>query len=275
MCEPHIKGQTLRVIDTPGIPDPSNDRTIAYFNRIVINIRSLNTLSLLIFLVQEGRTNKRQYNHYRTLLTQFNYIPCEKLMVCRQSDYARRPTAAIRAAKRNDGKLFVEDILTNSGMNMPYMLQLGGTSQEAEDSLTRLVDYADGCQRQSLGDCPFLRTVEEHKTFVDRLLSKLGRATALKEQLEGYAIAVRYHENWKVAHSIVGLVGEGLAFSTLGLSGFGTAAAAGLILVTDINIRNVKDKKAKAQEELDSNVVNEDLVRDATQTLDGLNGLVD
>lgn len=77
------KDKSMQVIETPGIPDPPNHKTIGFFDAIVKKIRELDALNLLVFLVHEDRTNETQFDEYRVLLKQFNYVPREKLMVCR------------------------------------------------------------------------------------------------------------------------------------------------------------------------------------------------
>ncbi|CAM9638100.1 unnamed protein product [Ascophyllum nodosum] len=230
-------------------------------------------MNILIFVLKEDRTNKKQFDDFKVLLKQFNYLPCEKLMVCRQPDYAHTPTAASKEKKRLDGIAFTRDILDRSGMSMPFTLCLDGTSQEANISLNKISTLIKSCPRVPLGDCSSLKTVSEWRLFVSNLLDKKTRVSALREQLKRFSDSVRYHERWRAAHVVIGIAGEVAALYTLGASGLGTLTSAGMIYVTDAQIKNINIKEQKATQELESNHVDEDLFRETVDELDGIERL--
>lgn len=186
----------VKVIDTPGIPDPNPSNTIAYFNTVVQTIRDVPHLNLLIFVAKEDRTDEKQFGHYRTLLKQFNYIPCQKLMVCRQSAHAHRSDREAREMKRREGVAFVTDIQKRSGMDMPFMLYVDGTSDEAEQSFQNVATYADASPRVSLGPCPSLRTYPELRSAVRRLASRKDRLEELEKKIKELRREVEHKRLW-------------------------------------------------------------------------------
>ena len=261
-CTSHTsRNGKMRVVDTPGIPDPCPSNTIKYFDAIVKNIRCLGSMNMLIFVVKEDRTNEKQFDHFKVLLKQFNYLPCERLMVCRQPEFVRTPTAASREKKQLDGKAFVEDILVRSGMNMPFTLCMNGISEEANISLDKISNLIRTCPRVTLGDCSSLKTVDELRLFFRSLVDKKRRVPALREQLKKFSASVRYHERWRSVHA-------GIYIPLLG------AAGEGMIYITEAHIKRMKMKEQKATQELESNQIDDDLFRETKQELDGLERLV-
>lgn len=270
------KNGKIRVIDTPGIPDPSKKNTLKYFNAIVEKIRSLRAMNLLIFMVKEDRTNMIQFDQYCTLLKQFNNLSCEKLMICRQRDYPYPPTEKAKEKKRKEGFAFVDDILSRSGMDMPFMLVMDGSSQEANEALNKLHAYVQTCHRSSLTDSSSsLKTYDEWKLFCENLASRMGRMTALKEQLKMFARSVKYHQRWKMVHTCVGVVAEVASIETLGVSGAAAAVAGGIIYITNRQIATIQQKEKMAQEEIEKNHVNEDSLREAKEEFNALKRLED
>lgn len=264
------KNGTVRVIDTPGIPDPSSKNTLKYFNAIVEKIRSLSAMNLLIFMVKEDRTDENQFDHYRTILKQFNYLSCETLMVCRQPEYPRRPTENSRERKRNEGLNFVTDILRRSGMNMPFMFLMDGGSQEASETFNKIQTYVQRCRRSALTDSSSLKTYDEWRHFFEKLTSKKCRVEALKEQLERLARSKRYHQLWKGVCVIVKDVATRRAEVAGEIVGY---AANGLIFILESQIAVIQTKQEESQQELENNQVNEDLLQEAKDELNALERL--
>lgn len=276
-CSQGITSETsvsgsMRVIDTPGIPDPDPGNTARYFNTIVEEIREVNAINLLIFMVKEDRTDEQQFRDYRTLLKQFNYIPWNKMMVCRQSDFAHKPNRQAMEKKRREGINFVNDIQERSGMDMQFKLHLDGVSERADKSLQEIAAFARTSARIPLGDC-LLQTVEERKTLVSRLVSLKDRAYALKEELTRGTNALKYHRRWRAFHAGVATTSNILAVETEGVSLLASAAAAGMIFITDWQIKKIEKKTEKTQEELNTGKVDEDLLRENEQELEDLNNL--
>lgn len=77
------------VIDTPGIPSHDPQTTIANFDAIVEVLRREESLSTLIFMVQQEEVIPAEFHDYAILLRQLNQLPCSKLMVCRQVALSR------------------------------------------------------------------------------------------------------------------------------------------------------------------------------------------
>lgn len=265
---------TLKVIDTPGIPDPSSRNTVKYFDAIVNKIRVEDAINLLIVLVKEDRTDEKQFEQYRTLLKQFNYIPCEKLMVCRQAGYSRRsPTDQARQAKSSEGIQFADDILSSSCMDMPFMLHMSGRDQEATSSISRILGYARGCPLIVLGSCPSLRTYSELKAFVGKLASKNDRLRALEQGIEAQRRAVEDSQWWLVFSQ--GCC-EGAKKAVANSSGFSVivgAVARPFIYFTEKRATRASNKLRKAEEELASGSVDADMLKEAQDELNELHAL--
>lgn len=260
---------TLRVIDTPGVPSPSAASTLEYFDAVVEKIRSLNAINLLIFLLEEDRTNENQFKQYRTLLKQFNYLPCEKLIVCRQSDYTHRPPSdETKENKRNKGIEFVKDILYRSCMDMPYMLHFCGWSDEARQSLTRIVNYACACQSTSLRGCPSLRTFRELKSFFGKLVSRKDRLKALEVEVETQRRLVE-EKQWWVDLSRA----QSMQDTAFGNSDIGAAIASPFIYYHEITASWAADKLVKIERELAGASLDEDMFRKSEEELREIEGL--
>lgn len=78
-------GGPLRVIDTPGLPDTKN-RTLAFYDKIVETARSTGGLNALIVAVHYNNDRLQtiqDFKKYASLLSQFEKIPCVKLLLCR------------------------------------------------------------------------------------------------------------------------------------------------------------------------------------------------
>lgn len=261
---------TLRVIDTPGVPSPSATSTLDYFDDVVEKIRSLNAINLLIFLLEEDRTNENQFREYRTLLKQFNYLPCEKLTVCRQPDYTHRPPSdETKENKRNKGMEFVREILFRSCMDMPFMLHFSGYSDEARQSLTRIVNYASVCQSASLRGCPSLRTFRELKSFVGKLVSRKDRLKALEVEVETQRRLVEEKLWWVDLSRAQSIQDKAFANSDIG-----AAIASSFIYYHEVTIRWAEDKLAKMERELAGASVDEDMLRKSEEELREIEGLV-
>lgn len=278
---------TLMVIDTPGIPDPSNTKTIEYFDKFVMNMRKLRAVNMLKFLVHEDRTNERDFEHFRVLLKQINYIPCPKLMVCRQSVYAHSsPTTKTRDKKRISGMSMVNQILTKSNMVMQSMLLLDGTGKEAEDGLSSLIAITSRCPRQVLGGCSFLRTFEEHRSYVERLSSEKDRRYALTEKLQALANAMTWQERRQNLTVFGAVVTVDVALLSLMVTGavpvvsgdlvnfvIGPALSSALKVYVFDKQQVLNDEMASIRQELDSNVVDEDSLLSSKQDLAELDDL--
>lgn len=275
-CSQEITSRTsvdgnMRVIDTPGIPDPDRHNTAKYFNTIVKKIREVGAVNLLIFLVKEDRTDEPQFKDYCTLLKQINYIPWNKMMVCRQSDFAHRPNQEAVLKKRKEGLNFVADIQRLSSMDMPFKLHLDGISPRALKCVEEIAACARTSARIPLGDCPSLQTVEERRTFVSRLVSMKDRASALKEELTRAANAVVYHQRWRAGYTGVLVASSAVLLETEGISILPALAARGMIYITDRQIKTITAKKEKAKKELDTKKVDEDLFAEAKEEYEDLN----
>ena len=265
---------SLRVIDTPGIPDPNAISTLKYFDIIVQNLRSQDSINLLIFLVSEDRTNKQQFNHYRVLLNQFNYLPCEKLMVCRQSSYTHSfRTAEAEETKRNEGIRFVKDILARSSMDMPFMLQSSGWGDEAKQSLARIVNYARACRSVSLCDCPSLRTHRELETFVRRLASRKDRLKALEFEVQAQRRLVDSKKWWMDLSSFHRMCAESFTHYPFGVSGVGNAILSPFLYYIEVTSDWAAVKLENAERELADKSVDEDLLRESQKELKELEEL--
>ncbi|CAM9222079.1 unnamed protein product, partial [Sphacelaria rigidula] len=97
------------------MPDTTPPKTLELFDDMVKKVRALERINLLLFVAVEDRTNPKQYAEYRTLIKQFNSLPCGKLLVCRQHDYSRRPPSTkARDEKRAGGLKFATGILDHS-----------------------------------------------------------------------------------------------------------------------------------------------------------------
>lgn len=264
------KNGKVRVIDTPGIPDPSSKNTLKYFNAIVEKIRSLAAMNLLIFMVKEDRTDENQFDHYHTILKQFNYLHCATLMVCRQPEYSRRPTESSREIKRKEGLHFVSDILRRSGMNMPFVLLMDGGSQEASEAFNTIQAYIQKCPRSALPDSASLKTYDEWRRFFEKLASKKGRVEALKEQLEMLARSKRFYQVWKGVFVVVKEVVSRKSDATSDIFGY---AADGLIYIFESQINVIQAQQEESQREIENNQVNEDLLQETKDELDALERL--
>lgn len=146
-------------------------------------------------------------------------------------------------------------------MNMPYMLHLGGFSEEAEACPKNLIAHVDACPCSKMENCPFPRTVDEHMVFVNRLLSKSDRANALKEQLGGYATVVKSHKRWNMVYKAVGQVTIDLRHRLTQIVACALICSSGLK-----QVKQIMDEEARTQRELASNDVDKDLVCDLRHT---------
>lgn len=275
-CSQEIMSRTsvdgnMRVIDTPGIPDPDPRNTAKYFNSIVEKIREVGAINLLIFLVKEDRTDEKQFNDYSTLLKQINYIPWNKMMVCRQSDFAHRPNKEAIFKKREEGVNFVTDVQRLSGMDMPFKLHIDGIGPRALKCIEEIASCARTSARIPLGDCPSLQTVEERRTFVSRLMSMKERASALKEELTRSANAIMYRKRWNMAFGGVVSASNALFLETEGISILPAIVASGMIYVTNQQIKTITAKKESAEKELKTKIVDEDLFTEAAEEYEDLN----
>ena len=265
---------SLRVIDTPGIPDPSTISTLEYFDIIVQNLRSPDSINLLIFLVSEDRTNEQQFSHYRVLLNQFNYLPCEKLMVCRQSSYTHSSrTAEAEETKRNEGIGFAKDILARSSMDMPFMLHSSGRGDEAKQSLARIVNYARVCRSVSLCEWASLRTYRELKTFVRRLASRKDRLKALNFEVQAQRRLVDSKKRWMDLSSVHRVCAESFMRYAPGVSGVGKAILSPFLYYIEVTSDWAAVKLENAERELADKSMDEGLLHESQKELKELEEL--
>ncbi|CAN0406253.1 unnamed protein product [Ascophyllum nodosum] len=187
----------LRVIDTPGIPDPDPNNTVKYFDAIVEEIRGGDAINLLVIIVKEDRTSEGQFEKYRTLLKQFRDLPCMKYMVCRQPVYSRPPSTKSKRDKTQSGKDFVLDILRRSHMvNIPWDLFVDGWNEDADKLMRAIVATARLSQPIAWHDTLSIRTWQERKDHVERMSSRVSRGAALENEIKALNRTLEYETSW-------------------------------------------------------------------------------
>lgn len=253
---------TLRVIDTPGIPDPDKSKTLYYFDAIVETIRQSSNINLLIFLVNEDRTNEEQFDKYRALLKQFGTIPCNKLMICRQPAYCRIPREKDKLAKQKSGKEFVDDILSRSCIGeIPFKLILDGIGNEADKALQEILEIARMSPPMISSDYPTIRTFQERVEFVNTMTSTSSRKNALEERKKLLESNLRYHERWLKWHRYIRAGTAITISSTIGQTGgihtfWNKHMPKPLINMTKASMKKLKGELNEVTAELDSEISN-------------------
>lgn len=188
---------TFRVIDTPGIPDPKDkETTLKYFDVIVKKIRGVYGLNLIIFLGHQLRVNPTVFRAYRTLLRQINMVDCAQVMVCRQSEYSRRPTKQMIDEKKRGGVDWVDKVLESSGLTMQGRLFMSGHSEQVWQSVKEIVDFARQCPPAQEGAATGLRTYPELNAFVEKLSDSSTRLQALQEETAALKDSVKSKSGW-------------------------------------------------------------------------------
>lgn len=79
----HQNDETTQVTDTPGVPDTDRKKSLRGYDKIIKYVRAAPWLNAIIIMVEARRTMERKYRDMRTLMWQFNLLPCAKIMVCR------------------------------------------------------------------------------------------------------------------------------------------------------------------------------------------------
>lgn len=270
---------TLRVIDTPGIPDPDKSKTLNYFDAIVKEIRESSNINLLIFLVNEDRTNEEQFDKYRALLNQFSTLPCNKLMICRQRGYCRIPREKDRLAKQKSGKEFVDDILRRSCIGeIPFKLILDGTSDEANEALQEILEIARRSPPMIRRDYSTIHTFQEHVEFVNTMTSTSSRKVALEERKKLLEGNLEYYGRWLKWHRYIRAGTAYTIISTIGEAGgvhtyWNKQMPKPLIMMTKASIKKLEGELNEVTAELDSAISHEERLRKDKEKLKELRSL--
>lgn len=267
---------TLRVIDTPGIPDPDKSKTLNYFDAIVETIRQSNNINLLIFLVNEDRTDEGQFGKYRALLKQFSTLPCNKLMICRQRGYCRIPRGKDKLAKQESGKKFVDDILRRSGIGeIPFKLILDGIGEEVNKALQEILEIARKSPPLIRTDHPTIRTFQERVEFVKTMTSTSSRKNALEERKKLLESNLEYNKRWLEWHQYI-RAGTAITIrTTIGEAGgihtfWNKHMPKPVINMTKASMKKLKGELNEVTAELDSEISNTERLQKDKEELEEL-----
>ena len=225
-------GGPLRVIDTPGLPD-TNKRTLAFYDKIVKTARSTGGLNAIIITVVYGhdRVNTLQdFETYAILLSQFDKMPCLKIMLCRfdPSPFARSDEQIAKSLE--PVKAWVEEIMRKGGMESAKVIFLMNRVPDMLDQIFVL--------RQLVAEQPSMpvelhniRTYDEMKNSARRLVDPHSR----RDELEGICRSlksqkVQYISLNESLEAYAGYArGVGMSLGALtALGGMGLAIATGL-----------------------------------------------
>lgn len=174
-------GGPLKLIDTPGIPDP-NGRTLDFYNKIVNTARETGGLNALIVAVcfnNDRDQTRKDFETYRILLTQFEKMPVMKVLVCRarlQPDLTEKQQEEDLAPVRE----WAAEILKSGGMESAHTFMLIDNETQVEQlfKLRKLLTKMPWTPIEDRN----LRSYSDLKESAQRLISQDTRMEELRRK---------------------------------------------------------------------------------------------
>ena len=111
-------GGPLKMIDTPGIPDPAGINTEKYYDDIVQAVENAEGLSAFVMVLTNTTDRehlRKDIETYRVLLTQFAELPVSKVVVCRVRP-DKWATTEQQNKKMEITKKWVSDVMRKGGV---------------------------------------------------------------------------------------------------------------------------------------------------------------
>eukprot|EP00752_Nemacystus_decipiens_P004485 g4096.t1 len=251
------------VIDTPGIPSHDPQTTTANFDAVVDVLRREGSLSTLIFLVQQEDVIPAEFRDYAILLRQLNQLPCSKLIVCRQVALSRRHKRT-EDDRRHAGAMFVEQVLEDSGMSMPFLLMNDGYGSESFKHVDEIRGFVRRSERAPV-ELASLRTSTELRLFWERLADPVTRLVALEEDVRELEVSLWHRSLWMACQVVP------LAYVSVSSPGAGCLWTGPYVKREQDSFGELRMELKAKKEEVEVNIVDEDELRAAKGILAYLN----
>lgn len=174
-------GGPLRMIDTPGIPDPAG-RTLQFYDQIVKTVQDTGGLNAFIMVINSTTDRehiRKDIETYRVLLAQFAKLPVFKVVVCRVR--LERWASTERRNKHFESiKTWITEILDKGGMASAEQVYI-------RQDETMMLQYFE--LRSLVADMPWapvgdwnMKTSAELRESAKRLIDLDTRTEELREK---------------------------------------------------------------------------------------------